>query len=138
MSQNRALPHNLGIGADIGGTGCLLGQLCQVGKPTRVFDITGTLQEFGQRDNIKRFAFARQSLGSTKNEAVILAIKVASGNDLRDFIKSAVVQHQATKHRLFGLHGMRWNLDSAGLRVAVYRFEIRVGHGNVFVWASHP
>ena len=138
MSQDRALPHNLGISADIGGTGGFLGQFCQIGKPTRVFDITGTLQEFSQCDNIERFALARQSLGSTKNEAVILTVKVASGNDLRDLIKSAIVQHQATKHRLFGLHGMRWNLDSAGLRVAVYRFEIRVGHGNVFVWASHP
>ena len=70
--EKRHVPHvdrdpgaqsDIGIGADIGGTGGFLGQFCQIGKSTRVFDITGTLQEFGQRDNIKRFALARQSLG---------------------------------------------------------------------------
>jgi len=43
----------------------------------------------------------------TINQAVILTIKIGLGHHIGDLLPSLVVQHQAPKHRLFGLDRLR-------------------------------
>ena len=61
LAQNRALPHDLGVTADVAGTGHILGQRIEVGQATDFLGLALALQLFEHRDHIGRLAGVDQA-----------------------------------------------------------------------------
>jgi hypothetical protein len=85
-AQAGALAHHLRVGADIRGTGGVLGELGEVGVTAGGFQLTTQLQLVRQRDHIHRFGGLGKVADLAENQAVIGAVEILGADQLGDAV----------------------------------------------------
>ncbi len=117
LSQGSALTHDVAIGADIAGRGRISGQLRQVGQPAHGVELVAPLQGLGQGHHVQRTARLGQRHHGVKHQAMLVAIEIVGHQPVGDIVPGLIVEHQATQHRLLGLHRVRRNLQRRGFTI---------------------
>ncbi len=84
IAQGCPLFHNLGIGANIGGTGCVAGQLCKIREPTRGIQLAVGRQLISHGNNIHRLSGLGQFGDLPEYQAVVRAVEICGGYFLSD------------------------------------------------------
>ena len=66
-----ALADDIGIGADIGGTGCIAGQGAEIGETAGIIEFAVLVQPLGQRDDIEGLPSLGQLADGAEDQPVI-------------------------------------------------------------------
>ena len=130
LAQDRPLAHDLGVTADVAGTGHILRQRVQVGQPAHLVALALALQLFIHRDHVGGLGFVDQLAAGGVDQAVLVAVEIAVDQQVADAVPGVVAQQQTSQHAGFGLDRVWRNAQlghlPVGRRVVV---EIRVGSG---------
>ncbi|MND80497.1 hypothetical protein D3C80_722690 [compost metagenome] len=120
LTQGGALADDLRVGLDVGHRGGVLGQLAEIGQTAGLGQLPFLVQLLGQGDHVERLVALGQLVDGAEDQAVIVAIEVAIGDQIQHPLPGIVVQHQATDHGLFGLDGMRRHLEGGGFQIVLF------------------
>ena len=104
--QHRAFAKNFGVGACVGGSGSLVSQRRQVFQATRGLEFATIIEPLGHSNDIAGIGVFGKTGNSRKDQAVILAVKIVRGDDVRYLVPGLMVEHQPTKQRLLGFDGV--------------------------------
>jgi hypothetical protein len=107
MAQDRAFADDLGITADVRRRWRAVGDFTEIGQAAGLIDFVGLFDRFIHSHHVGRPATLDQLADMAKNPPVIVAIKIAFTDDIRNAIPSAVIEQQAADQRLFRLDRMR-------------------------------
>ena len=86
LSKQRALPYSPSIGTDVGGSGRLLDEICEVGMATSRIQFARCQQAICNGDDVNRFVTINQNGDLTENRPVLRPIKVAGINQLGNHV----------------------------------------------------
>ena len=95
LPQDGALADDLRIGAHIGRAGCVGGELADVAAAIDLIDQAVRLEPLGHRDRIAWPATVVQFRDGTEDEAMVLAVKIGLGDDVRDLVEGPRRKQQA-------------------------------------------
>jgi len=145
LAQDGALAHDLGVAADVAGTGHVLRQRVQVTQTTRGIGMALVLQLLEDRDHIGRFGGVDQRTNGSVDQLVLMAVKVTVDQQIPHPIPCAVVEQQTTEHAGFGFDGVRRHTQLGHLLVGreingqfVQVIGIDSRHGKNSKTASYP
>ena len=81
-------------------------QRIQVDQPAHLFGLAAGGHGFVDGDDVSRLGAVDELDDVLEDDAVIVAVKVFSADEVGDTVPGCVVQQQAAQHRLLGLDGV--------------------------------
>ena len=105
-AQHRPLTDDIGIGGNIGGRGCVLGEGADIAKAAGFLQKLRGLQPFAQSDDIQRKLALGEHGHAAIHEAMVVPVEIFFADAVGDLIPGLVVDHQAAQNGLFRLQGM--------------------------------
>jgi hypothetical protein len=128
LSQHRALAHDLGVAADVGGARHALRQGVEVGQPAAFLGLAQALQLLEHGDHVGRLGGIHQRRHRREDHAVLEAVEVRFGQQVADPVPCAVVEQEAAEHALLGLDRVRRHAQPGDLVVGA-RLRGKLGRG---------
>ena len=119
LAQCGALANDLRVGLDVRHRRRVLRQLTEIGQAADLRQVPFLVQLLGQGDHVERRVALGQGEDGTEDEAMIVAIEIAIGYLIEHALPGIVVQHQAAKHRLLCLDGVRRYLERCGFQIVL-------------------
>ena len=122
ITQNGALAHNVGVGADVRGARGIVGDGSQISEPACVLQLVIFFQPLGDGHHIRRAARFDQRGNGAVDEAVFLAVEVVRGDFIGDPVEGLPVQQQSAEDGLLRLNRLWRNFERISGRLAAPRF----------------
>ena len=107
----------MGVSADVGDRGGILGQLPQVSQTTHLINQAVPVELFCQGHHVKRLITRGQTGQCAKNQAVVMAIEIHFAEQFDNPLPGRIFQHHPAQHCLLGFNRVRRNLQCRGLQV---------------------
>ena len=123
---HRALAHQFGVAADVGGAGGGLRQGRQVGGAAGAVLVLARLDRLAHRHDVGGTVQLDQARDVAEDAAVVVAIEVLRADHVGDAVEGLVVEEQAAEQRLLRLHRMRRDLQRQELRIAALLARCRL------------
>ena len=104
LAHNRALAHDFGITADVGGRRGVLCKGNQIIETARGIELVFAGQRLLYGDDVGRPVFVNQGGDAAENQPVFVAVEVFAAEYVGDSVPCFVFKQQAAKNRLLGFH----------------------------------
>ena len=109
LPQQRALAHDVRVGADVGRGRGIAGDGAQVGKAAGSFELADALEVLGDGHHVARLGIPGKHCDRGVDQLVIVAIEVLGDQLVGDVVLGARIDEQAAQDCLLGLDRMRRN-----------------------------
>src|SRR5690606_31989412 len=107
LSQQRAVADDPRVGTNIGRARRVLDELCEVAETARSLELPLPAELLADRHGVRRLVQVDELGDRAEDQAVIGAVEMLRGDDVRDLIPRALVEQQAAEQRLLGLDRVR-------------------------------
>ena len=114
IAKHRALADDLRVRDDVRGVGGVLGEVREIGEPSRRVEQPVPVEPLRHGDRVARTPFVAQTRHRVEHSAMVAPVEVRRGDHVRDSIPGAVVDQDAAQYRLLGVDRVRRDAECRG------------------------
>ena len=107
LAQHRTLAHDVGIGADVGGSRRIARERTQVGEPSDLVEHAENLEMARQGHGIARLAALDQGGRGFEDQPMVAAVEILGEHAIGNLVPGGGVQHETAQDRLLRLDRVR-------------------------------
>ena len=120
FAQDGAFPHDLGIAADVAGTGHKLCEGIEVDQSADFLGLANALQGFKDGDDVGGLAGVDELADGFEHQLVFVPIKIAGNQQVGHTVPGMVVEQQPAQHTGFRFDGVGRYAQLRQLRIAAF------------------